>query len=374
MPSRRDSEFVRPREAISGLPSYAAGKPPEAAPGLTPYKLSSNENPLGPVPAVREVLRDFDVLNRYPDATAEPLRQDLASALGVPADDIVTGTGSLGALTQVLDAFAGTGPDGTPDEVLYAWRSFEAYPIVVRTAGAREVPVPVTADGRHDLEEMAQAITARTRVVILCTPNNPTGPALNHAEVERFLSMVPSDVLVVVDEAYVEFVRNPDAVDTLQLYRRHDNLVVLRTFSKAHGLASLRVGYTISGPQVTQHLRKVAVPFGVSGLGEAAAMASLRHPESVMANVEALIVERERVRDVLIGEGWDVPEAQGNFLWLALGEHSAEFARRAGEQALAVRAFDGEGVRVSIGEEQANDRLIQLCESYTGAASAKLTE
>ena len=374
MPSSRDSEFVRPRDVIAGLPSYAAGKPPEAAPGLIPYKLSSNENPLGPVAAVSDVLTDFDVLHRYPNPTAELLRDELAVTLGVPAEDIVTGTGSLGALTQVLNAFAGTGSDGQPDEVLYAWRSFEAYPIVVRTAGAREVPVPVTADGRHDLEAMAQAITPRTRVVILCTPNNPTGPALNHAEVERFLTMVPSDVLVVVDEAYVEFVRNPDVVDGLQLYRRHHNVVVLRTFSKAHGLASLRVGYTISGPQVTQHLRKVAVPFGVSGLGEAAAIASLRHPESVMANVEALIAERERVRDVLIGEGWDVPEAQGNFIWLALGEDSAEFARRAGEQALAVRAFDGEGVRVSIGEEQANDRLIQLCRSYTGAVGAKLTE
>lgn len=355
---------VRPREALKKLPSYAAGKPPRPAEGLTPYKLSSNENPLGPVPAVAEALSRVDTIHRYPDPTASSLRETLAEELGVPASDIVTGTGSLGALTQIINAFAGTSPEGVEDEVIYAWRSFEAYPIVVRTAGARDVTVPVTAEGRHDLEAMAAAVTERTRVVILCTPNNPTGPALTHDEVTGFLAKVPQDVVVVIDEAYQEFIRSENPVDTLTLYREYPNVVVLRTFSKAHGLAALRVGYSVSGPRITEHLRKVAVPFGVSTVGEIAAVASLKHLDQVSERVEQLVQERERIFAALIEQGWQVPETQGNFIWLPLGEESARFAEQAGVQALAVRAFEGEGVRVSVGETQANDRVIELCRTY----------
>lgn len=355
---------VRPRPALDALPAYAAGKPPVPAEGLTPYKLSSNENPLGPVPAATRAVADVETLHRYPDPTASALRGALSETLGVEPDEIVAGTGSLGALTQIINAFAGTGQDGVPDEVLYAWRSFEAYPIVVRTAGARDITVPVTADGRHDLETMAAAITDRTRVVLLCTPNNPTGPALTHQEVEDFLSRVPRDVVVVIDEAYHEFIRMPDAVDTLSLYRRHPNVAVLRTFSKAHGLATLRVGYSIAGEEVTRALRKVAVPFGVSAVAEAAAVASLNSSEEVGERVGRLVGERQRVHAALIEAGWDVPDAQGNFLWLPSGDEAADFAHQAGVQALSVRAFPDEGVRVSIGEAEANDRFIELCRTY----------
>ncbi|MDZ5077618.1 histidinol-phosphate transaminase [Nesterenkonia sp. HG001] len=356
---------VTPRPALSLLPVYAAGKPPRPAEGLTPYKLSSNENPLGPVPAVEQALADVDTVHRYPNPGAEALRAVLAETLEVPEEDIVTGTGSLGALTQIINAFAGTGPDGAADEVLYAWRSFEAYPIVVRTAGARDVAVPVTEDGRHDLPAMLAAITDRTRVILLCTPNNPTGPALRHQEVVDFLAQVPRDVVVVIDEAYQEFVRIDDPVDTLALYRERPNVVVLRTFSKAHGLAALRVGYSIASQEVTQHLRKVAVPFGVSTLGEVAAIASLRALDEVTARVQNLVQERQRVRNALLEAEWNVPDAQGNFIWLPLRDHAGDFAHEAGLRALAVRAFDGDGVRVSIGESEANDRLIELCRTYT---------
>lgn len=362
--ARRISGQVTPRPALGSLPGYAAGKPPAPAEGLTPYKLSSNENPLGPVPAAAHAVSAVDTLHRYPDPTASTLRNVLAEALGAEADEIVAGTGSLGALTQIINAFAGTGEDGTPDEVLYAWRSFEAYPIVVRTAGAQDVTVPVTPEGRHDLEAMAAAITDRTRVVLLCTPNNPTGPALRHQEVERFLDQVPRDVVVVIDEAYQEFIGMPDAVDTLSLYRRHPNVAVLRTFSKAHGLAALRVGYSIASEEITQHLRKVAVPFGVSAVAEAAAVASLASSEAVAERVTRLVEERERVQTALREDGWKIPDAQGNFLWLALGGESVDFADQAGAQALSVRAFAGEGVRASIGEIDANDRFIELCRTY----------
>ncbi|GFZ79364.1 histidinol-phosphate transaminase [Nesterenkonia alkaliphila] len=359
---------IAPRPAVAALPSYAAGKPPKAAEGLTPFKLSSNENPLGPVPAAAEAAAAVQSLHRYPNPAGEALRTELAGHFEVPYEDIVTGTGSLGALTQIISTFAGTGEDGTADEVIYAWRSFEAYPIVVRTAGAKDVPVPVTAEGRHDLEAMLAVITERTRVILLCTPNNPTGPALTHTEVTEFLTKVPGEVVVVVDEAYLEFVRSPDPVDGLALYRQFPNVAVLRTFSKAHGLAGLRVGYSIAQQSITQHLRKTAVPFGVSAVAEAAAVASLRHLDQVHARVEELVGERQKVTQALAEAGWRIPETQANFVWLPLGTESLDFAQAAGVQALAVRPFAGEGVRVSIGEPEANDRFIALCRTYSGPA------
>ncbi|TLP78971.1 histidinol-phosphate transaminase [Nesterenkonia sphaerica] len=357
---------VSPREAVAALPAYSAGKPPKAAEGYTPYKLSSNENPWGPAPAAAQAVRDVTTLHRYPNPGAEQLRAALAEHLAVPFEDIVTGAGSLGALTQLISAFAGTGSDGQQDEVIYAWRSFEAYPIVVRTAGAQDVPVPVMDDGRHNLEAMTAAISDRTRVILLCTPNNPTGPALSHQEVTDFLATVPSHVVVVIDEAYLEFVRSDDPVDALALYREHPNVVVLRTFSKAHGLAGLRVGYAIGQPAVTEHLRKVAVPFAVSAVAEAAAIASLEHLDEVNQRVESIVQERERVVAALSQAGWAIPETQANFVWLPLGAGAVDFAQAAGAQALAVRPFDGEGVRVTIGEPEANDRFIELCRTYSG--------
>ncbi|MDP9886247.1 histidinol-phosphate aminotransferase [Sinomonas atrocyanea] len=356
---------VTPRPVMDRLPKYAAGRPPAPVEGLTSYKLSSNENPLGPLPAVAEAIVRESAINRYPDAVSTRLRTALAGFLDVPADDIVTGGGSLGALNQILAAFAGQQDDGTPDEVVYAWRSFEAYPISVGLAGARSVQVPVLADGRHDLDAMAAAVTGRTKVVLLCTPNNPTGPALRRAETERFIESVPGSVLIVVDEAYQEFVRDPEAVDGIELYRKYPNVVVLRTFSKAHGLAGLRVGYSISHPEVTQYLRVAAVPFAVSSIAEAAAVASLEHFGDVVGRVQTLVDERDRVTAGLRELGWDVPDAQGNFVWLALGEATPEFAQQAAARALSVRAFGTEGVRVSIGESEANSRFLDLCRAFT---------
>lgn len=361
---------IQPRPSVAALPAYAAGKPPVPAEGLTPFKLSSNENPLGPVPAAAEAIATGQALHRYPNPGAENLRAVLAEHLQVPFEDIVTGTGSLGALTQIINTFAGTDPSGHQDEVIYAWRSFEAYPIVVRTAGAKDVTVAVTDDGRHDLPGMLAAITERTKVILLCTPNNPTGPALSHTETEEFLQQVPGNVVVVIDEAYQEFVRSSDPVDALDLYRRYPNVVVLRTFSKAHGLAALRVGYSIAGQSITQHLRKAAVPFGVNALAETAAIASLQNLEQVHERVQQIVEERQRVTTALADAGWQIPETQGNFVWLPLGEAAADFAAAAGAQALAVRAFAGEGVRVTIGEPEANDRFIALCRTYSGTGAA----
>lgn len=204
-------------------------------------------------------------------------------------------------------------------------------------------------------------------MVLLCTPNNPTGPVLGTAETEEFIRRVPPHVVVVIDEAYQEFVRSEDAVDGLAMYRKFPNVVVLRTFSKAHGLAGLRVGYSVSSPVLTQHIRVAATPFAVSQIAETAAIVSLQNYPQVVERVQSLVEERERVTAGLRSLGWAVPDAQGNFVWLDLGEHSAGFAELAGTQALSVRAFPGEGVRVSIGEVDANTRFLQLCAKYTNA-------
>ncbi|RZU62950.1 histidinol-phosphate transaminase [Zhihengliuella halotolerans] len=355
---------VQPRPVLDRLPKYAAGKPPAPIEGLTSYKLSSNENPLPPIPAVLDAIREHVGTFRYPDPLSTALRGALSEYLDVPAEDIVTGAGSLGALTQILNTFAGQNEDGVQDEVVYAWRSFEAYPIVVGTAGARAVEVPVLDDGRHDLEAMAAAVNERTTVVVLCTPNNPTGPILRTDEVERFIAAVPRNVLVVIDEAYTEFVRDDDAVNGIEMYRKYPNVAVLRTFSKAHGLANLRVGYSITRPEITAHLRVIATPFAVSTLAERAAIASLENADAVAERVESLVQERRRVVAGLAELGWEIPEAQGNFVWLKLGEAAADFAAYAATHALSVRAFAGEGVRVSIGEPEANSRFLEICRNY----------
>lgn len=359
------------RPVFDTLPSYAAGKPPAPVEGLTRYKLSSNENPLGPVPEVARVLAEFDAVHRYPDPLSTALRTALAGQLGVDAEDIVTGAGSLGALNQILKTFAGVNADGVQDEVIYAWRSFEAYPILVGIMGARSVQVPNLPNGAHDLDAMAGAVTDRTRLILVCTPNNPTGPAVTESQIRSFLAKVPATVPVVIDEAYFEFCAassipegEEPPLNGLDIYRDYPNVIILRTFSKAQGLAGLRVGYSISHPQITRHLRVAATPFAVSALAERAAVASIEHQEAVMERVSHIVAERERVTARLRELGYEFPGTYANFVWLPLGERTGEFVDLMNRNALSVRAFGSEGVRVSIGEIEANDRFLSLCELF----------
>jgi histidinol-phosphate aminotransferase len=350
----------QPRPNVAAIPAYIAGKPPTVRPGLTSYKLSSNENPYPPLPGVVEAAhRAVDVMNRYPDMGSTALYDALAARLGVPVRDLAVATGSVALIYQLLAAFCEPG-----DEVVHAWRSFEAYPIAIAAAAATSVPVPVTAEAEHDLDAMAAAITPRTRCVIVCTPNNPTGPAVTQPRLDAFLATVPDDVLVVVDEAYTEFVRMDDPVDGIATYRQHPNVVVFRTFSKAYGLAGFRVGYAVAQEPVAAALRAVSLPFGVSAVAQAAAIASLAAEPALLERVDALVAERARVLAGLREAGWPIPEAQGNFVWFALGERTAEFAAAADELGIVVRPFAGEGARVSIGEDEANDRLLQLAGAF----------
>ncbi len=350
----------QPRPNVAEIPPYVAGKPPTPRPGMTTYKLSSNENPFPPLPGVVEAATAAAArMNRYPDMGNAELYAALSDRLAVPVEELALATGSVALIYQLVQAFCDPG-----DEVVFAWRSFEAYPIAVAASAAKAVQVPVLGDGRHDLDAMAAAVTDRTKVVLVCTPNNPTGPAVTQTELDAFLAKVPPQVLVVVDEAYIEFVRMDDAVDGVATYRRRDNVVVTRTFSKAYGLAGFRVGYALAPAPIAGALRAVSLPFGISGVAQAAAVASLEHEPELLERVDALVEERNRVVAGLAAAGWIVPEPQGNFVWFGLGSRTTEFAAAADEAGIVVRPFAGEGARVSIGETEANDRLIKVAGEF----------
>ncbi|MFF2541094.1 histidinol-phosphate transaminase [Kitasatospora sp. NPDC058063] len=355
MSSGTSAQGPRLRPTLDGIPTYKPGKPA----GADAYKLSSNENPYEPLPGVLETaVKAAGSLNRYPDMGVTELTSVLAERFGVPAEHIATGTGSVGIAQSLVLATAGPG-----DEVIFAWRSFEAYPIVATVSGATPVPVPLKANGDHDLDAMLAAVTPNTRLIFVCNPNNPTGNVIHRAELERFLDAVPGDVLVVVDEAYIEFIRDPEVPNGIDLYRDRPNVCVLRTFSKAYGLAGLRVGFAIAHEPVAAALRKVATPFGVSRIAQDAAIASLRAEEALLERVEALVEERTRVVAGLRAQGWEIPDSQANFVWLWLGERSPEFAAACAEAGVIVRPFP-EGVRVSIGEAEGNSIFLSVAEAF----------
>ena len=351
---------VRFRACLDDVAAYKPGRPPERSDGRPTYKLSSNENPYPPLPGVLAAATEAAAhMNRYPDMGAVELLEALSARFGVPVSDLAVGTGSVALLYHLLQA---TVADG--DEVIYAWRSFEAYPIAVQLTGATSVKVPLTAEARHDFKAMEAAITDRTKVVLVCTPNNPTGPVVRRDELVAFLDAVPSNVLVVIDEAYREFVRETDVVDGVELYRDRPNVLVLRTFSKAYGLAGFRVGYAIGHPEVVAAIRKCALPFGVSYVAQAAAIASLGVEDELLERVDALVEERQRVMAALRAAGWDVPESETNFVWLDLGEDTVRFAEAVQAEGVSVRPFPGEGVRVTIGEREANDLFLQVARAW----------
>jgi len=346
---------VRIRPEIAALPAYKQGRQA----GADAFKLSSNENPFDPLPSVVEVLQRTTAVNRYPDASSPRLRQRLADRFGVTPESVHIAAGSVSILFQLAQATSAPG-----DEIVFSWRSFEAYPGVAVVPGATAVMVPNTADGRHDLPAMAAAVTERTRMVIVCSPNNPTGPIVTQREFDEFVDAVPSDVLVVLDEAYIEFVTDPDAVDGRRvLAAGRDNVVILRTFSKAYGLAGLRVGYAIGHPRVLDAARSTGIPLSVTAAAEEGALASLDAEEELLARVRVLTERRDRLAARLREAGWDVPQAQGNFVWLPAGERTLEIAAAFEAADLIVRPFAGDGLRISVGEEESLDRVVAVAAS-----------
>ncbi len=356
------SESINPqlRPEMAKLPTYKAGKKVAPVNGLTAYKLSSNEVAHSPIPSVVAAIVDAaSEINRYPDPFTTNLIQALSDKFAVPVDQIATGTGSVGVCQQIIQSVAGAG-----EEVIYAWRSFEAYPIITTIAGAVSVQVPLSSDGQHDLDGMLKAITAKTRAIFVCTPNNPTGGIVTQQQIDEFLAKVPKNILVVIDEAYVEFNRDENAIDGIATMKAHSNVGVLRTFSKAYGLAGLRVGYFVGPKNIAEAVRKTAVPFGVSNIAQVAAVASLEHEAELFTRVDEVIAERTWFESELTKLGFKLPSSQANFVWIPLGERTEEFTLRSEGIAVSIRPFLGEGVRISIGERPALERVIELAEDF----------
>lgn len=346
-----------PRPALDAVPVYVP-KPPVARRTGTSYRLFLNENPYPPLPSVVDVVTQAALdSNHYPETMPGDLVAAIAARLGVPESTVVTGPGSVGIYQQVAQAMLREG-----DEVVYAWPSFEAYPIVAGIAGTRAVEVPLR-DGVHDLAAMAARVSTRTRMVFLCNPNNPTGTALRHRDVARFLAAIPESVLVVLDEAYREFAGDPGAVDGVALCRDHPNLVTLRTFSKAYGLAGLRVGYGVAHPVVAAALRKCAVPCGVNNIAVKAAIASLVAERELFTRVDRIVRDRDELRAALLERGLPVLPSDTNFLWLPLAERAERVAGSLESAGLMTRLYPGEGIRLTVGSATANALVLSTLDS-----------
>lgn len=345
----------RVRPDLAALPSYVPGK---KAPGA--IVLASNESPYGLLPGIGDLLAEASQgASRYPDMGAVALIEAIAQHHGVSPRRVAVGAGSVEVLGQLVTAMVGDGED-----VVFAWRAFEAYPIVTAVAGGNAVKVPLTGGHVHDVDAMVAALTPRTRAVLLCNPNNPTSTAVGEAELKRLADAVPEDVLLVVDEAYREYVDPALVPDAFALFGDRPNVAVLRTFSKAYALAGLRVGYCLASPDVAKVVRTCQVPFSVSGLAQAAAIAALQQGEEVARRAALTVAERDRVAAALRDAGYEVPVSQANFVWLPLGERSADFALHCAEANVLVRPFAGEGVRVTTGLPEENDAFLVAAEAF----------
>ncbi|MGH3738838.1 MAG: histidinol-phosphate transaminase [Micromonosporaceae bacterium] len=351
------------RADLAALPSYVPGRNPADLArelGLTEaIKLASNEVPYGPLPGVADAIAAAaQQVHRYPDMGVVALRSLISERYGVAPERIATGCGSVALAEHVVKAAMLPG-----DEIVYSWRSFEAYPIIAAGAAATSIRVPNTAEHGHDLDAMAAAITDNTRVVLVCNPNNPTGTAVRRGELEHFLDAVPGDVLVVIDEAYREFVTDAEVPDALRLFGDRPNVVVLRTLSKAWGLAGLRVGWMAAAPEVADAVRKVVTPFSTNAVAQAAAMAALDASDEMRRRVDLVVAERERVHKAILALVPDVPATQANFVWLPLRDRAAACAAACEQRGVIVRAFQGDGVRVTIGTPEENDTFLTAAEA-----------
>ncbi|MEB3984210.1 pyridoxal phosphate-dependent aminotransferase [Mycobacterium sp. 663a-19] len=347
---------ARLRPELAGLPVYVPGK---TVPGA--IKLASNETVFGPLPSVRAAIeRATDIVNRYPDNGCVQLKAALAAHLGsdFAPEHVAVGCGSVSLCQQLVQITASAG-----DEVVYGWRSFELYPPLVQVSGATAIQVPLS-DHTFDLYAMLAAVTERTRLIFVCNPNNPTSTVVDPGALTRFIQAVPSHILIAIDEAYVEYIRDGMAPNSLDLVRAHGNVVVLRTFSKAYGLAGLRIGYAVGHPDLITALDKVYVPFTVSSLAQAAAVAALDAADELLARTDALVAERARVAAALRDAGFALPPTQANFVWLPLGPRTLDFVKQAADARIVVRPYGTDGVRVTIGAPDENDALLRFAREW----------
>ncbi|WP_216903739.1 histidinol-phosphate transaminase [Nocardia alni] len=343
---------ARIRPDLASIPAYSPGR---SYPGAV--KLSSNESTLGPLPTVAKAIAEAaEQAHRYPDNQASELRAALATFHDVAVENVAVGCGSVALCQELVQITC----DAPTDEVVFAWRSFEAYPIVTQVGNATAVQVPLTEGLAHDFDAMAAAVTERTRLIFVCNPNNPTGTAAGRAEILRFLDAVPNHILVVLDEAYYEYLRLPeqDHPNGVEIGRTRPNVLVLRTFSKAYGMAGLRVGYAIGDPEVITALMKVHIPFSVNRIAQAAAIASLDARHELLDRTDGTVAERARMRTALLAAGYRIVPTEANFVWLPLGARSAEFGEACAEAGVLVRPYGADGVRVTAGDPHENDLFL----------------
>jgi histidinol-phosphate aminotransferase len=344
---------VTVRADLASLPDYIAGRKVPGAVILSSNELSGAA-PQSVLEAIAEAAAD---VNRYPAMGCDDLLDRTAEHFGIDRPRLAVGCGSVSLCQQLVQALCGEG-----DEVVFGWRSFEAYPIVTQIAMASSVKVPLV-DQALDLDGLLAAVTDRTRLIFVANPNNPTGTALRTAELTSFLDRVPENVLVVLDEAYREFVTDPDVPDGLSFLDRQ-NVAVLRTFSKAYALAGIRLGYLAAAPEVAAGVRKVGIPFSVNRVAQAAGIAAMAAQPELLARCREVVEERPRVHAALVEMGYDVPESQANFVWLPLGERTAAFNEHCMDQKVIIRAFAGEGVRATIGLPAENDAFLAAARTF----------
>ena len=352
---------VRFLDRLARIPHYQAGTESvdAAEPSGDVAMLASNESPFPPVQAVLTAIKDAAAdINRYPDPGARALRSALAARYDYPVTGVAVGNGSCEILLAAAEALLEPW-----HEIVYAWPSFSMYPHLAAGTDARAVEVPLTADHVHDLDAMAAAVTDNTRMLLVCNPNNPTSTYIPAERIARFIEDVPPHVLVILDEAYVEFVLAEDPDTSIDLVRRYPNLVILRTFSKAFGLAGLRVGYALGTEEFRAAVDRVRQPFSVNKLAQAAATEALRHQDDVARRAEWNVVERAWMDEQLEELGLEVAESEANFCWLGLGEaDEGEVMSALASAGVAVRpgaALGAKGyLRVTYGTRSENERFV----------------
>ncbi|WP_030751187.1 aminotransferase class I/II-fold pyridoxal phosphate-dependent enzyme [Streptomyces sp. NRRL F-5135] len=328
------------------------------------WDLSNNESALPPLPAVAEAVRQGGLhTNQYPDPTAGSLVRALSRHFGIDTRKVLVGPGSAGVLQQLLLSLCSDG-----DEVIHALPCFDAYPLLIAVAGARRLPVPLTELGEHDLPEILARVTPRTRVVVLCSPHNPSGSRLPDTDLREFLADLPRHVTVVLDEAYIEFDEAKEPRD-LDILRRDPRVVLLRTFSKAYGLAGLRVGYALAAPDILERARKTAIPFSVTRTAELAAIVSLEQQDALAERMAHTRKLRTDLHAALDAEGLSPLPSCGNFIWIPLGSSAESFAATAQGAGIKVRVYPGQGVRISVGCESAHRHLLEAVRHRVSALS-----
>lgn len=344
----------QPSHRLDGLSGYGRGRAGQTV--RFRHRLGSNEAPDAPSPSVQAaVAAAFAGTNRYPDLRGETLAEALARRHGLSPDAVAVGAGSIVILDQLIRAWCDPG-----DVVVTPWRSYEAYPILAGLAGARMVEVPLDGSARLDPTKLLAAVGPRCRVVLICNPNNPTGTALSEDAIDALLASLPRDVLVILDEAYADYAGAAADVAARPARRltRHANLAVLRTFSKAWGLAGMRVGYCLADPRIIAAVHAVQPPFPLPAPALAAALASLAEPEAVAARVATNTAERARLTEGLRKTGLPVADSAANFVWLPVGDAAEPLTAHLAAAGIAVRCFAGEGVRITTGTAADTDAVL----------------